>query len=325
VHNRAGALEVAGAALQETDAEWPDNQAEGNVMMTLLEEIEQGAASEEMSLGTLLRKCLILASRLGSKPATDWVDWELNGYPPDVPVPEYRVLRLVIKADLVDFGRQVSGWTVPPALLGENAKAWTHLECRDGVGAIEHILGRNEGTVHYVLGNLDLFLSSLKITEMSIVGAWAEASSSKVKSILDTVRNRVLKFALDLGREYPDAGMVKSAMPKDTKKVDQLFISNIYGPANVVGTANHSNVVLSVTKGDFSSLKHTLEANDIPSADIKELKVALEQEPEATSMGFGPKVSAWFGRMMKAAADGTWKIGTEVAAEILGKALSTTA
>jgi hypothetical protein len=132
----------------------------------------------------------------------------------------------------------------------------------------------------------------------------------------------VLKFALDLGKEYPDAGTVKSAMPTDAGKVDKIFINNIYGSANVIGNAKHSSIVQTMTSGDFSSLKQTLEQNGVPEADIEELKQALKKEPEATSLGFGPKVSAWFAKMMKRAADGTWKVGTDVAASVLGKALS---
>lgn len=290
--------------------------------MTLLEEIEEGAQGEEMPLGTLLRKCLVLASRLGSQPAIDWVKWELNGYPKDVPVPDYRVLHLIIKPNLADVARQVTGWIVPPAFLGKRADAWTRHECREGIGTIDHLLDKLEGNVCFQMANLDLFLTSLKFTEMGIVSAWAEASSSSVKNILDTVRNRVLTFALDLGKEYPDAGAVKSAMP-NPKKVDQIFINNIYGgSANVVGTANHSNVVLSVTKGDFSTLKQILEANGLPATDIGELRRALDAEPNAAPTGFGPKVGAWFAGMMGKAAEGTWKIGTDVAASLLGKALS---
>ena len=241
--------------------------------MSLLQEIEEGAASEEMSLGTLLRKCLILASRLGSKPATDWVEWELNGYPKDVPVPTYRNIFLVIKANLLDITKRVNGWVVPPLFLGDRADDWTRHEFRQSVGAIEHILSNSDGSLVFQLANLQLYLSHQNFTEMEIMAAWGETSSSNVKNILDTVRNRVLKFALDLGKEYPDAGAVKSAMPKDPKKVDQIFINNIYGgSANVVGTANHSNVVLNVTKGDFSSLKQTLEASGVPAADIKSTK-----------------------------------------------------
>src|SRR5262249_52987780 len=149
-----------------------------------------------------------------------------------------------IKANLIDIAKKAEGWTVPSALLGENAERWTRIQYRSGAGAIEHFLEKAPPTICISMPNLPLFLASRKFTDMEITSAWGEASSDQLKHILVTVRTRVLQFALDLGKEYPDAGSVKSAVPKDAERVKQLFINNIYGPANVVGTSSHSNIVL---------------------------------------------------------------------------------
>lgn len=292
--------------------------------MTLLEEIEAGAASDDMPIGTLLRKLLILVSRLGSKPAEEWVEWELNGYPDDSPVPPYRVLSLVIKVNLVDIAKRIEGWTVPPALLGKTANDWTQIRYRQSVGAIEHFLckGATADAVHFSAGNLLLHLNRQKFTEMNIMSAWAEAGSSQLKNILESVRNRVLKFVLELDKEYPLAGTVKSPGVKTTERVDQMFINNIYGSANVVGTANNSNIVLNVVKGDFASLEQTLVSSGAAPADIGELRVALEAEPTASSAGFGPMVSAWIGKMMSRAADGSWQIAAGAAGNLLSTAVA---
>ena len=101
----------------------------------------------------------------------------------------------------------------------------------------------------------------------------------------------------------------------------QIFTNNIYGPANVVGAASHSSVVLNVMQGDFASLKQTLEEHGVPLADIAELKVALDAEPTPSGNGLGPKVASWIGNMMKKAAEGTWKIATSAAGSVLGKAV----
>jgi hypothetical protein len=44
--------------------------------MTLLEEIQNAAVDATSDLGTLLRKCKLLAARLGSKSLEEWVIWE---------------------------------------------------------------------------------------------------------------------------------------------------------------------------------------------------------------------------------------------------------
>ena len=49
--------------------------------MKLLEEIRRDAVSTGVPLAELLRKCLVLASRLGNGEFKSWVNYELNGYP----------------------------------------------------------------------------------------------------------------------------------------------------------------------------------------------------------------------------------------------------
>ena len=60
-------------------------------MTTILEDIQNDAVDASKDLSTLLRKCKLLAARLGSQQLEDWLLWESNGYPGDVPVPDYRV------------------------------------------------------------------------------------------------------------------------------------------------------------------------------------------------------------------------------------------
>src|SRR5579862_5957689 len=62
--------------------------------MSLLREIQDAAVDANTDLPTLLRKCKVLAMRLGSKRFSDWVDQELNGYKSKEELPEYRVLKV---------------------------------------------------------------------------------------------------------------------------------------------------------------------------------------------------------------------------------------
>jgi hypothetical protein len=80
-------------------------------------------------------------------------------------------------------------------------------------------------------------------------------------------------------------------------------------------------VSVNICKGDFHSLKKTLEDNGLSEAAIFELKQALDAEPETVASGFGPRVAGWIGAMMKKAADGSWKIGTGAAGSLLANVL----
>ena len=56
--------------------------------MLLLEEIQAAAIDSHSDLGSVLRKCKVLAARLGSQPLENWLLWESNGFPDDVEIPE---------------------------------------------------------------------------------------------------------------------------------------------------------------------------------------------------------------------------------------------
>ena len=58
--------------------------------MSLLHEIRDAAVDGHTSLAVVLRKCMVLAARLGHAGFKAWVDDELNGYAPDAEVPSYR-------------------------------------------------------------------------------------------------------------------------------------------------------------------------------------------------------------------------------------------
>lgn len=48
--------------------------------MSLLREIQDAAISSDVELAVLLRKCKVLAARLGSNEFKSWVESELSGY-----------------------------------------------------------------------------------------------------------------------------------------------------------------------------------------------------------------------------------------------------
>ncbi len=85
--------------------------------MDLLEDIQNAAADSSSDVSTLLRKCKILAARLDKQRLEDWLIWESDGYPKDVPVPEYRIWRLQVKGNFLGAYSSQSHAPVPTALL----------------------------------------------------------------------------------------------------------------------------------------------------------------------------------------------------------------
>jgi len=294
--------------------------------MSLLKEIQDAAVDSNADLGSLLRRCKVLAARLKSKPLEDWLIWESNGYPAAVDVPKYRVWALDLKGNFAGpFGSGIRMAPIPAALVPENVRdRFTMHRCRMSVAAIEELLRSDDkGVFAVTTGDLSLLLGSKVYVEMECIEAWGQMGSGRLIEVLNTVRNRILDFVLALEQEDPQAGDdVLAATPVPPARIQQIFMTTVQGNVGVVGAVHDSTLQMDFRAGDLDGLAKYLRSQDVPAADVKELRAALAEDPPPKDAGaFGPRVSGWMGKMVGKAAGGAWKVGTDVAATVLTKAI----
>ena len=259
--------------------------------MSLLEEIQNAAIDASNDLGTVLRKCKLLAARLGSQQLEDWLIWESNGYPEEVPVPEYRVWSLEVKGHFAGaFGSGLRDAPVPLRLLPENVwKSYNEYKCRLSIATVESTLEKNKsGRIHITTGDLSSDLGENVYEGMNCLQCWAEFSTTNLIELLNAVRNRVLDFSLAVGKEHPNAGETNPNAPESpsSDKITQIFNMTIHGgTANLVGTANNSSVAFNIISNDFESVRRILQDNDVSKKDIAELEKALAADKPPRSPG----------------------------------------
>jgi len=297
--------------------------------MTLIEEIQKEAVDSKSDLGTLLRKCKLLAARLGSSPLEDWLLWKSNGYPDSVDVPSYRIWSLELRGHFAGpFGSGIRNAPIPWMCLPEKTRhAYKNYRCRQSITSIEEILKKtNKGILHVSTGDLAVALGTNVYESQNCIQAWAECGVSNLIEVLNTVRNRILDFALAVWKEAPTAGEGNWRISPDIEpaRVTQIFNTTVYGgAANLLGTANESVIAFNIGVKDFTSLERILRENGIQDGDLTEIHTSLEAEPKPTSdKEFGPRVSYWISKMMEKAANGTWAIGLGTAGNLLARAIA---
>ena len=297
--------------------------------MSLLKDVQNAAIDASSDLGTVLRKCKLLAVRLGSQELENWLLWESKGYPEKVPMPGYRVWPLQVKGHFAGaFGSGLRSAPIPIRLLPENVRqSYNEYECRSSIAAVESILGENDsGTIQVTTGDLSLTLGANVYERMNCLECWAEFGTMNLVELLNTVRDRILDFSLAVWKEHPNAGETNSNASESpsSDKITQIFNTTVHsGTANLVGTANNSSVAFNIVSNDFESVRRALQNNGVSEQDITELKRALAADkPPQSPERFGTKVSAWIARMMKKAAEGTWGIGIATAGNLLAKIIS---
>jgi hypothetical protein len=297
--------------------------------MGLLDDIQSDALSNTVPVTSLLRKVLVLASKLDSNVLEDWVRHELNGYPAAAELPEYRIIELHFKGHFAGpFGARIENAPIAPHLI-EKVTTWedfNKFEARQPITTIDDSQAvREAGVLKVNFDNLALVLGGKIFQGYHCVQVWGEVPSMGVIGIVEAVKTRVLDFALALGKKYPIAGEIGGMNVKDetTKKDFQSIVQNtIYGNVGVAGHASHSTVNITVNQGNLRDLRQQLTAHYVESADIDELETALMEEPQVgADKKFGPKVGSWIGKMVGKAASGTWGVGLEIGSAVLQKAL----
>jgi hypothetical protein len=298
--------------------------------MTLLRDIQNSAINSESKLSDLLRKCKVLAARLQNDVLNQWVDAELNGYSPKDNLPAYRIIHCNAAGNLGGpFGAEMRNITIPVACLPEKWKDWAQTcYLRHPVSSLEE-LSKGEGDILHSdwPGNLIATVATKIYRGYSLYAAWLIISKSDIIAILDTVRNRILNFVLEIEKENPEAGEAQpNTKPIPEEKVTQVFNMFITGNVQNLATGS-SNFIQSdhrlVLHGDFASLSSFLKSVGVTDGDIIELDKAIkEDEAVEQEKGFGEKVSSWIGKMLSKAGTAAWSISTSAAGALLAKAIA---
>lgn len=301
--------------------------------MSLLREIQNAATGSEVSISDLLRKCKVLASRLKHEKFKEWVDNELNGYPNKDSLPKYRVKRVHSLGDFSGpWQSGLRGAPIPPLCF---PKEHRHLidtwYCMEPISALESITRAGSSGSDSLRINLPADLIACYgrdiFQDMACLSAWQVIPRGAVIAIADTVRNRVLSFALEIEGESPDAGEVASDIePLPQEKITHIFNTYIAGDVGNLSAGNEQvtqSLSFTVIEGNFDSLKEQLLKYGVTENDMLELKGAIADDSEAgNTKKIGQQTAGWLGKMLSKAANGTLNITTTIASNVLSKALS---
>ena len=303
--------------------------------MTLLEQIQNEAVDGKSDLATVLRKCRVLASRLKNQEFTDWVKHELDGYLEDN-IPEYRIL--FGQAQGIFLGTMGSGVKNMPLLaedvISEKVRnRLFRIKLNVGVAALLAMLGRaqEQGGVYQVSWPPEAFAfyrSSNVAQHLQLGQAWTQVSDNMIVQVLDTIRNKILNFVLEIMEENPAAGEAPIGSPAVPPERTQEIFQNVFhihgNVTNLAGGSVGSQVnITSVRPGDIGSLRAFLLEAGLPAADITELETAIRREPEIRSVESGRETSNWWSRTLQKIKSGTFSLALAASEELVKQGIDT--
>ncbi|MEM6754445.1 MAG: hypothetical protein AAF630_15920 [Cyanobacteria bacterium P01_C01_bin.38] len=200
--------------------------------MSLLREIQEATTNPNYRLADVLRLSKILAARLSHQELRNWVEKELNGYKSSDVIPRYRILKnLGSRGDFIGlFGRGAFIAPIPLFCLPEEfAASLSKVNVLQSVSAIENIVeqANNSGTSilreFWPADAVALFGSDI-FEDMKCGQAWRDIPTNSFVAILDTVKNSILNFVLEIEIQAPYAGEAEPG----TKPIPDAVVTQIF-------------------------------------------------------------------------------------------------
>lgn len=178
--------------------------------MSLFTEIQNDILGEK-SVSSILRKARVLAHHLKNREFNNWVEFELNGYTVEsAPIPDYRRLKAPLYGDFIGEGKHITA----PIPLDIFPKEWSEklsglIDMRAGTITIESYIdsANNAKQDEFQTPFPPSFIKYLHnrvIPGMFCLDVWGAISRQQLTQILETVRDRLQKFTLELSDIYPD-------------------------------------------------------------------------------------------------------------------------
>lgn len=289
-------------------------------------ELQQLAADGEKNILDLLRKALLVATKLDLTEFRDWIRNELNGYQ-NGDLPPYRKCRAQIK------GRNPYHGLIPIGFPHKDLElTMSTVPISDSVSGLYDLIENSQST--------DTLYMQMPFEAQQMVARLLEGpfqqieiywvvQRSQIVEILDAIRNAILEWALKLESEgilgdelsFSDAEKRKASSSTVIQHVENLNFQGILGSVN--DSTLSQDLQMNIHQNDLDGLKNYLSSLKITKQDVEELEKAIHADPRPeNAKAFGKKVSSWIGKMMQKAASGGWEISIAVAGQLLAEAIS---
>lgn len=237
-------------------------------MSSLVLELQQDCLNEKISVTALLRKALVVATKLNIPEFKSWIDDELNGYKTkSQKLPGYRYLKGEIKATHPEYQ-----WIPYIFQDPKMAEILSSRATQQPIGELEHLLQKQGPhallTMPFtpqVLKQLDNGNLELGIVPTLVV------DGSRIQGILDAVRNIVLQWSLRLEADgILGEALTFSKQEKEKASNVTYHIHNFTGVAGIVQT-EHLQI------GNYSTIHQALKERGISQSDRNQLEDILDK------------------------------------------------
>lgn len=280
-------------------------------MADIIAQIQKMAIDSHVPLSDLLRRCLVLSYKIHLDDFSKWARFELDGYPVDEEIPQYRTEGAIYLATYTNGFYTYKNQPLPLIRLPEYLrKRLLVFKLLSPIKAVEDLAEKTNKESEGLYLQVDPDIVSLvdqeiKITETYKVENIVQCvSESFIVGVLESVRNKVLDFILriqEMGVRM-EGDTVKGSNEVE-ERIKQEFHLTVYGDRNNFASGNFDDSPLTfssnVESNDLESLVGCLKKMGVPENEIEALQKAIQQDQldHEKEKGIGKRVKAWVGEL----------------------------
>ena len=208
-------------------------------------------AKNQIDLESMLRQLKLLLIDLGKDELVDWTKHELEGYPSEVELPNYRIFNGVLKGSFLNFNLQCNNVPIPLKrdTPDDVIDFTSNVYLREGISALKALDSDKGGSIYMPIpGNyLPAIQHHAAVTMTYLTSANIEASSTVVKSVLASVENKIMDILILLESEF---GCIDN-LELDISSLEKSELEKVQADISFIVFDNHVEV------GDNNTIKNS--------------------------------------------------------------------
>jgi hypothetical protein len=220
-------------------------------MASIVEQLQSDALKQSVSVSNLLRHVKLIAAKLKLGQVEDWVQKELDGYG-NSEIPEYRLVRGAPRAH-----NPFHGWI--PIVLDdpELMDALSTREIGQKISELEDLLTDTTQTTLQIPFPPHTVMQLNQNARVPLADMALHVSRAAVVGIVDSVRNRILDWAIELERSGIKGSEISFSADEQSiakQPAVTMHIGNIHNFTGNLGVGNNSGDI-TLSKIDVDKVK----------------------------------------------------------------------